>query len=704
MANNTLTQLNQLQIAFKKLLGKTHTSPNFEWFNETLPSSIQLSSDYIFGQSIPSLTEVPSNYTITQNSLGQNVVETVTFTLEEIATSQYDASHTSVIGGTTIDQQAEDSENTSQVHAYKLVLSSDYTTLSSNPNEGSDPFTNSKVVADTTGALQIIPETFGLGYRPIVNDSTGTSLSILGEENWILDPYIGVLWVQDRGGTLKTPASVTASIYIGDFVTDALGNAGDTVDLHFSASEGGGFSFANAATASFESGSAGITVTATPASNKITIGANTDNVNFNHISASGDIALTSTSKITSTADNFDPIGNITLGAIDIKSLTGNTVPSNALSGSGLIIGGGVTSTVAPLIQLGTHYIYGGKSLGQAYYDGVNIFISGSPQQGNKGLSLFTPGTLAYNPFANIAYNDFYIKGTDDSDIGLSRTALELTNTAFNIYSGSGTSTVFNVSRGTKAATFAGEVTATGGFVGDLEGTASFAEKVSISSVANTTNRPILVSYNSTPDGKVAYNNGAYKFTFNTFVGLLKIDGDSGNDLNIYSHSFEGGGSITTFNLLNNNTTTINFGGDATNINMGKANGTVNIAGSASIAGDLIVQGAVTSINTTELNVEDQFILLNSGSNTLQDGGIIVSSGPNNSGSAFYYDADSNRWALTPKNTTLWNVTSETPRQYVVSVSASAAAPSGTPLDFGDSNEYYGMMYVDTSTEDIYIYS
>jgi hypothetical protein len=73
---------------------------------------------------------------------------------------------------------------------------------------------------------------------------------------------------------------------------------GDTVDLHFSASEGTGFSFANGATASFESGSAGITVTA-GATNKITIGASTDNVTFNQITGS-DLIITNTASISIT--------------------------------------------------------------------------------------------------------------------------------------------------------------------------------------------------------------------------------------------------------------------------------------------------------------------------------------------------------------------------------------------------------------------
>jgi len=153
----------------------------------------------------------------------------------------------------------------------------------------------------------------------------------------------------------------------------------------------------------------------------------------------------------------------------------------------------------------------------------------------------------------------------------------------------------------------------------------------------------------------------------------------------------------TFNLIDDNTTTINFGGDATTINMGAAgNSNVNIKGSASIDGDLIVKGEVTTINTTELNVEDPFILLNSGS-TSGDGGIIVQTGTNGIGTALFYDDDQSRWGLTKADDTAFSATTATPRQYVVSVSSSAAAPTGNPSDFGGSAaSYYGMMYVDTS--------
>ena len=159
---------------------------------------------------------------------------------------------------------------------------------------------------------------------------------------------------------------------------------------------------------------------------------------------------------------------------------------------------------------------------------------------------------------------------------------------------------------------------------------------------------------------------------------------------------------TTFNLIDTNATTINFGGAATTIDIGAAGASnVNILGSASIAGDLTVNGTTTSINTTNLNVEDQFILLASSSGAPNtDGGIIIQTGTGGTGTALFFDDSVSRWGLTKKDDTAWNATSVTPRQYVVSVSSSAANPTSTPSDFGvAAASYVGMMYVATTDND-----
>ena len=67
-----------------------------------------------------------------------------------------------------------------------------------------------------------------------------------------------------------------------------------------------------------------------------------------------------------------------------------------------------------------------------------------------------------------------------------------------------------------------------------------------------------------------------------------------------------------------------------------------------VTGDLTVNGTTTTLNTSNLEVEDKFIFLNAGSGSTAptgEGGIIVEAGTADSGSAFYYDGNSSRWSL-----------------------------------------------------------
>ena len=132
--------------------------------------------------------------------------------------------------------------------------------------------------------------------------------------------------------------------------------------------------------------------------------------------------------------------------------------------------------------------------------------------------------------------------------------------------------------------------------------------------------------------------------------------------------------------------------------------TLTVTGDASISGDLTVAGDLTSLQVTNLNIEDKFILLNSGS-TSGDGGIIVQTGTNGIGTSFFYDDSLKRWGLTIEDGTAWNATSDTADYFVNAVSSSAGAPTGNPYGFGnDAASRRGLMVVDTNTEDIYIYS
>jgi hypothetical protein len=71
---------------------------------------------------------------------------------------------------------------------------------------------------------------------------------------------------------------------------------------------------------------------------------------------------------------------------------------------------------------------------------------------------------------------------------------------------------------------------------------------------------------------------------------------------------------------------------------------VTIGNNLTVTGDLYVNGTTTTINTADLYVEDQFIVLASGSATAVDGGIIIDRGSDAQGNiAFGYDSATDRW-------------------------------------------------------------
>ena len=144
-----------------------------------------------------------------------------------------------------------------------------------------------------------------------------------------------------------------------------------------------------------------------------------------------------------------------------------------------------------------------------------------------------------------------------------------------------------------------------------------------------------------------------------------------------------------------------------NVSFGnQSSDTVTFAGGVTVDGNLDVNGSLTTIDSTNLRVTDRFIQAASGS-TSGDGGFIVSTGANGVGTAFGYDDSAKRWGLTKEDDTAHDATSISPRQFVVSVSGSAANPADgdNPNDFGTgATDRIGMMHVNTSDGTIWIYS
>ncbi len=109
---------------------------------------------------------------------------------------------------------------------------------------------------------------------------------------------------------------------------------------------------------------------------------------------------------------------------------------------------------------------------------------------------------------------------------------------------------------------------------------------------------------------------------------------------------------------------------------------VNVAGNLSVQGNLDVQGTVTNINTTNLDVEDAFILLNSGSAATADSGFVFggSNGTAQSGAGLIWDAsyNGNDGRLAIVGNMASNATgAQTPSYYVGGVFAGTSADAAT---------------------------
>lgn len=124
-----------------------------------------------------------------------------------------------------------------------------------------------------------------------------------------------------------------------------------------------------------------------------------------------------------------------------------------------------------------------------------------------------------------------------------------------------------------------------------------------------------------------------------------------------------------------------------------------------ITGDLTVIGGSNEVNfdVQNLNVADQFILVNSGS-TSGDGGLIVQNGSGTTGAFLFYDSTHNRWGVTDDGETMTvtdHEVNDTDHAALVTVQPTtdteAAILASTPL-FGTTanNSRVGQMVIKTN--------
>jgi hypothetical protein len=190
------------------------------------------------------------------------------------------------------------------------------------------------------------------------------------------------------------------------------------------------------------------------------------------------------------------------------------------------------------------------------------------------------------------------------------------------------------------------------------------------------------------------------------TGLQTGDSPQFVDVTLTGDIAVNGGDITTsaatFNVATTNATTINVGTTgATAVNIGNGSSTTTVNNKLVVSGDLVVNGTTTTVDTTNITIEDKFALFASGSDTNTDGGILVQQSATTA-YALAVDASADRWAL-QNNADIANITSITKDAYMGVVQDGTANPSADPV-YGGASNGFGTVFVNTNNGEIWIYS
>lgn len=232
----------------------------------------------------------------------------------------------------------------------------------------------------------------------------------------------------------------------------------------------------------------------------------------------------------------------------------------------------------------------------------------------------------------------------------------------------------------------------------------------------------ITKWNDT-DGKFANSSLTDNGTLVTGASSIRLTGGISSLTGSFTGSFEGDGSgltglVTELNVGGDSgtgvvdllTQTLAISGSVNEIVTSVSGQTVTIglpdnvtiSNNLTVGGNLRVNGDVTQVNTTNLEVEDTFILLNSGSATPADSGIIFggTNGVAQSGTALIWDSsyNTNDGRLSIANTVASNATgAQTVSYYVGGVFEGTAVNAATA-----QADHNGNIRIDAG--DIYIYA
>lgn len=822
--NYTLTN-----IAIKRVSGKAQVSINNNVNQELIGSSVQSSNSTVFGETVPN-APAQTLYLVQSASVSDpGTAMYVEFNVYPIGDSKY--ANDPVAAGS--DDEGDVTTNTH--HAYALYLSSAFddevvdfdTHASTGTSFGSFPFVGGSYLTGSAGKFQLIPSFLSTdtstnnSYIPTLYSNEGAEMQASDPSDWYLDPFSGILFIQDPtqygtpngdGSSPNTstsiPGKIRAFIYVGKYQDEVTFGAGD-VNFIVSGSDDG-FAAGNDDTINFISGSAGITVV-NDGTDTITIGASTDNITVNQITASiinadtieaseyivsssvtymtqsfsegstifgdtlddthqftgslfitgGDTKITfdgEDNKITTTHTagpgegslDIIPGGNLNLGltqtnkiyigrnddsvvtyetvlydgtttkALSISASNGATfgVPvtaSSTISASSFVsasdlyltdtltaLDGGVTVTANSSVELEVD----GNITASGDISASGLFFASASDDGGS------VGSIAVAMYDTASGRLYY---TSSNALG-DTTSLEASASAGIFLSASeGTGFSLGLMQSASFTSGSGEgLTVTAGTGNNIEfelvGVLSSSQQIAtdISGAIDAATGSLLTSYGllsssqqiaTDISGAIDAATGSLLTDYGLLSGSAQIATDISGAIGAATASL----SASIVGTANEVEVVGTLGG---NITIGLPDEVTIV--SASI-GDLVVTGETTQIQVTNLYVEDQFILLNSGAanNTADIGIIAQTSSVQDQGSALYWDAGNARWEIDHAGADAASNTADGDAAIVAVRTDDSATPSDPYMGAVDAG--IGQMYIDTGDNDgdgntIYIYA
>jgi len=146
------------------------------------------------------------------------------------------------------------------------------------------------------------------------------------------------------------------------------------------------------------------------------------------------------------------------------------------------------------------------------------------------------------------------------------------------------------------------------------------------------------------------------------------------------------------------------GVSGTAITIGHGTSETTISDNLTVSGNLTVNGDTTTVDTTNLLVEDQFIYLNNSggaTNVDRDGGFVVEG--NTKSVAFGYHQSDDRFVFDKTGATS-SMDAIDPDAFFTHVHINSAVPTDNTNGADSDLAQVGNLYVNSTNEDIYIYS